>query len=82
MIKQKEIRFGIIGLGLMGREFASSLSRWCSLLSDLPKPVLIGICDTNIDAWKWYTGNFPEIRIATDNYKELLNFHIFRHVNI
>jgi predicted dehydrogenase len=56
----------------MGREFASSIARWCSLLSECSKPVITGICDKNKDTWKWYTDNFPEIRLHTDNYKELI----------
>lgn len=72
-MQKKEIRIGIIGLGLMGREFASSIARWCSLLSEYSKPVLMGICDKNKDTWKWYIDNFPDIRLRTDNYKELLD---------
>ncbi len=30
---RKTIRFGVIGLGLMGREFASAAARWCHLLN-------------------------------------------------
>ncbi len=71
-MKQKEIRFGIIGLGLMGREFASSVARWCHLLTDGPVPVVKGICDTNEETWKWYTGNFPEIDLKTNDYRDLL----------
>jgi predicted dehydrogenase len=73
MNKRISIRFGIIGLGLMGREFASSLARWCSLLSDCPRPVLTAICDKNKDTWRWYTDNFPDIHLKTDNYKDLMN---------
>ncbi len=73
MMQRKEIRVGIIGLGLMGREFASSVSRWCSLLSESPRPVITGICDKNKDIWKWYTDNFRDIRLETDNYLELLD---------
>ena len=29
---KREIKFGIIGCGLMGREFASAAARWCHLL--------------------------------------------------
>jgi hypothetical protein len=72
MAKRKIIRFGIIGLGLMGREFASAAARWCSLVSDCPKPVITGICDKNKDAWKWYTDNFQDTLLRTDNYKELI----------
>ncbi len=71
-MQREKIRFGIIGLGLMGREFSSSLARWCHLLDEYPVPVLAGICDKNKDTWKWYADNFPGILIQTDDYRELL----------
>jgi predicted dehydrogenase len=68
----REIRFGIIGCGLMGREFGSAIARWCHLL-DLPfKPVLAGICDTNPGLFPWYQQNFPSIKVATGRYQDLL----------
>jgi len=68
----REVRFGIIGCGLMGREFASAIARWCHLL-DLPfKPVLAGICDTNPSLFGWYQQHFPSIRISTQTYDDLL----------
>lgn len=70
---RKKVRIGIIGLGLMGREFASSMARWCHLLDDGAIPVLAGICDKNPDTWKWYSDNFPEFIIKTDDYQVLLN---------
>ena len=70
---RKKIKIGIIGLGLMGREFASSLARWCHLVDDGNIPILAGICDKNQDTWKWYYDNFPELIIKTDDYKVLLN---------
>ncbi len=69
---RKKLRFGIIGLGLMGREFASSVARWCHLLDDGPIPVISAICDKNSESWKWYIDNFPEIETATEDYRELL----------
>jgi len=72
-MQRGKVKIGIIGLGLMGREFASSISRWCHLLDDGDIPVLAGICDKNKDTWKWYTDNFPELRIKTDDYKELID---------
>ena len=69
---RKKIRFGIIGLGLMGKEFGSSIARWCHLLDDGPVPVLTAICDKNRDTWKWYEENFPELIMKTEDYKELL----------
>jgi predicted dehydrogenase len=70
---RREIRFGIIGLGLMGREFASSIARWCHLLDESPVPILVGICDIKEENWKWFTDNFPGIKIVTQDYHELLN---------
>lgn len=71
-MQRKKIRFGIIGLGLMGKEFSSSIARWCHLLNEGPVPVLAGICDKNRDTWKWYNEHFPDLLIQTDDYKELL----------
>ena len=61
----REIRFGIIGCGLMGREFASAIARWCHLLDVAFKPALVGICDTNPSLFGWYRQHFPTIKIAT-----------------
>jgi len=71
-MQRKKINFGIVGLGLMGREFSSSLARWCHLLDDGPVPVLKGICNKTPEKRKWYTDNFPDLEIITDDYKELL----------
>ncbi|MFC2087245.1 Gfo/Idh/MocA family protein [Bacteroidota bacterium] len=68
-----EIRFGIIGLGLMGKEFASAAARWCHLLDDGPVPVIKGICDILTEPRKWFTDNFPGIEIITGDYTELLS---------
>ena len=71
-MQKKRIRFGIIGLGLMGKEFSSSVARWCHLLNEGPVPVLSGICDKNQDVWKWYSEYFPDLLIQTDDYKKML----------
>jgi predicted dehydrogenase len=68
----REIRFGIIGCGLMGREFGSAIARWCHLLDLDFRPALLGICDTNPGLFPWYRENFPSIKIATPDYRELL----------
>ena len=68
----KEIRFGIIGCGLMGREFASAIARWCHLLDVNFRPVLVAICDTNPALFGWYQQHFPTIKLATKEYADLL----------
>jgi predicted dehydrogenase len=72
-MERKKIRFGIIGLGLMGKEFASSVARWCHLLDDGPIPVITGICDVANDAAKeWFKAYFPSIEVVATDYKDLL----------
>jgi predicted dehydrogenase len=72
MSPRKVIRFGIIGLGLMGREFGSAAARWCHLLNLDVQPVITGICDTNPALHGWFTDNFETIRVATSDYRDLL----------
>jgi len=57
----------------MGKEFSSSIARWCHLLDNSPIPVVSAICDKNKETWKWYEDNFKDITIKTDDYKDLLN---------
>jgi predicted dehydrogenase len=68
----KTIRFGIIGCGLMGREFASAAARWAHLLEIDVRPEIVAICDKNAALHPWYRDNFPRIGQATDDYRALL----------
>jgi len=70
---RKKIGFGIIGLGLMGKEFASSVARWCHLVDSNMVPVLKGICDPKPEAWEWFADNFSDIEIFTSDYHQLLD---------
>ena len=72
MAARKKVRFGIIGLGLMGREFGSAIARWCHLLSEGPVPVLAGVCDSSPRAHAWFTDAFPDLSIVTTDYHDLL----------
>lgn len=67
------IRFGIIGCGLMGREFASAAARWCHLLDLNVRPEITAICDKNAELFGWYRQNFPSIKCFTGEHKELLS---------
>ncbi len=69
----KIIRFGIIGGGLMGREFASSVARWSHLTEIDTKPEIVALCDKNSALYPWYRDNFPSIAQVTDDYKALLS---------
>ena len=67
----KRIRFGIIGGGLMGREFASAAARWCHL-NDVPAiPEIVAVSDVNPGATEWFTRHFPTVD-AYSNYQGLL----------
>ncbi len=72
MAARRKVRFGIIGLGLMGREFGSAIARWCHLLDDGPVPVLTGVCDSNPKMQGWFNDNFPGLTVVTTDYQDLL----------
>ncbi len=63
----KTIRFGIIGCGLMGREFASAAARWMHLLDMQANPKIVAVSDVNPKAMEWFDAPF-----STTDYRELL----------
>jgi predicted dehydrogenase len=67
-----EIRFGLIGLGLMGREFASAAARWSHLNRSDARPVIVSVCDTNESALDWFQQNVPTLVFKTTDYQALL----------
>ncbi len=69
----REIRFGIIGCGLMGKEFASAAMRWGHLDMDIAKPVISGACDTQPAARQWFEKNLPTLKYSADDYRTLLD---------
>ena len=69
---KKTIKFGIIGAGLMGREFASAAARWCHLLDMPARPEIIAVCDKNQAIFEWYRANFPSISQYTDDHRKML----------
>jgi predicted dehydrogenase len=68
----KEFRFGIIGCGLMGREFASAAARWCHLLDLDFVPRIVAACDINPQATQWFERMIPSLRFVTTDYQQLL----------
>lgn len=69
----KTVRFGIIGCGLMGKEFASAAARWCHLPDMDVRPEILAVCDSSETALKWFTDNFSTIAQVTADYHELLS---------
>ncbi len=70
---KKKIRFGIIGCGLMGREFGSAAARWCHLIDTPAAPEIVGVCDFNAQARSWFEDNFDSVKYSVSDYRELLD---------
>src|SRR5258706_8634269 len=71
LMQKRVINFGVIGCGLMGREFASAAARWCHLLDQDVQPRIVAVCDANPAAMTWFIHSIPGVRTYTD-YHELL----------
>ncbi|MDG3579081.1 Gfo/Idh/MocA family oxidoreductase [Rhizobium sp. YJ-22] len=68
----KVFRFGVIGCGLMGREFASAAARWLHLSDTKARPEIVAVCDTNPALMDWFRTHVPSVAQATTDYRELL----------
>jgi len=68
----KKIRFGIIGCGMMGREFVSAAARWCHLPGMQVRPEIVAICNRSAGKFDWFTRSCPTISQVTQDYRELL----------
>ncbi len=66
------IKFGVIGCGLMGREFASSAARWLHLSDTRARPEIVAVCDLNPALTGWFSANVPSVGQVTNHYQELL----------
>ena len=69
----KTVRFGVIGCGLMGREFGSAAARWCHLQGMDVRPEIVAVCDTKPDLARWFADNLASVKQVTANYRELLS---------
>jgi predicted dehydrogenase len=68
----RTLRFGLIGCGLMGREFASAAARWCHLTQADARPEIVAVCNRGATPFAWFRQHFPAIRQFTHDYRELL----------
>lgn len=67
-----QIRFGIIGCGLMGREFAVAAARWCQFTGLEVAPVISAACSGHQSSFDWFKRNFPSIQQYSTDYCDLL----------
>ena len=67
----KEVRVGIVGAGLMGREIASAIQRWPSLIDHPVRPRVTAVCDINPATLDWFDG-IDSVDLKTTDYAELL----------
>lgn len=66
------VKFGIIGCGLMGREFASVAARWLHLKEPRARPEIVAVCDVNESLMAWFSDNVPSVTQLTQDYRALL----------
>ena len=66
------LRFGVIGCGLMGREFASAAARWMHLTDMEVRPEIIAVCDSNPDMMAWFATHVSTLQQQSTDYLELL----------
>lgn len=69
---EKTIRFGVIGCGLMAREFASATLRWPHLHDIGVRPRLVAVADNKPSCHCWFTDNLPDVTLAVNDYRDLL----------
>ncbi|UCD52972.1 MAG: Gfo/Idh/MocA family oxidoreductase [Phycisphaerales bacterium] len=70
----RTVRFGIIGCGMMGREFASAAARWMHLPQMTVRPEIVAICNRTLAAPKidWFKEHVSTLEQVTSDYRELL----------
>ena len=68
----KTINFGVIGCGLMGREFGSAAARWCHLTDMDVRPEIVAVCSRSEKSTQWFSDNLPAVTQVCHDYRELL----------
>jgi len=69
----RKVRFGVIGCGLMGKEFASAAARWCHLSQAPAQPEIVAVCNRREEPRQWFTDHFPSVTQSTNRYEEILS---------
>ena len=68
----KTIRFGLVGCGLMAREFASAAARWCHLTEDIARYALLLMPKVNTKQFTQSCSfmNLSELRSLRDGLRK------------
>jgi len=66
-----DVRIGIIGGGLMGRELAAICGRWLHLVDHPVRPSVVAVADLNPAALDWFR-QVPTIETLTESWQELV----------
>lgn len=67
-----DVRIGIIGGGLMGRELAAVCGRWLHLVDHPVRPSVVAVADLNPTALDWFR-QVPTIETLTDSWQRLVD---------
>ena len=65
-MSERVVSFGIVGGGLMGREFASAAARWLHLDDVGARPRIVHVCDANPEVLGFYERLEPRPRLSTE----------------
>jgi len=68
----QRLRIGIIGAGLMGREFASAAARWCHLVEPVAEPVITAVASRTDKSVDWFRRNVSTVRTTSTDYCDVL----------
>ncbi len=72
MNERRQVRVGVIGAGLMGKELAGVLGRWPVVDKSSVDPRLTTVCDVNPAALDWFR-RVSSVDVLTDDYRRLLD---------
>lgn len=72
MATRPEVRIGVIGGGLMGRELAVVCGRWMQLVDHPVQPKITAVADLNPAALDWF-GQLGTVTTLTDDWRRLVD---------
>lgn len=72
MAPRPEVRIGVIGAGLMGRELAVVCGRWMQLVDHPVVPKVTAVADLNPAALEWFN-QIGSVTTLTDDWRRLLD---------